>query len=515
MKRLFVILTFFSFLPFGIDAKPLSVVVVEEGEDSTYVQFEEVLPIDSIVAQPIDSIEEVPADIVNTLAIDSAIMQSLDSVGVVAMSTTVTTPEDTIFQSHGDTLSLLPPDSTILLATDTLAAQPVDSAKNEIAESEKAKKRKKIPSTRDHWTIGFKGGVTYFHLKEAQSSPQQGSTEGHFGFISDLSHQFSVYSEYNFDHGVGVGAYFGNYSYNRYSVLGSSIELGVYAHLSMIECFAWQNVPPIARRFHLFWDTGLGVSAMWQNNQIAGHASSDQVVWNPMAVVRTALQFEFMIRPKWGLFLEVEYHGYGRVAKPQDAGMYASPWINAGMLSAGFRYYFDDRKPAADPRLDDHDLPIREKKEVKPKNAIYVNVVLTPEMIEDASHNGSLATQSMDMNDNLATQDNQQHSNDIERALRVLEKQGVGTVLINSISFDEDDQLTDEAMEVLDKVAGSLLSNKLWTKVNLLYMSEVQAGPRASVVATYLRARGIKNMSVKGYNTKMSDATSDLIITIK
>ena len=103
---------------------------------------------------------------------------------------------------------------------------------------------------------------------------------------------------------------------------------------------------------------------------------------------------------------------------------------------------------------------------------------------------------------------------EIESALKVLEEQGIGTVLINSIQF-VNEQLTDESMLTLDKVAGSLLANNLWTKVDLLYMSDSQSAVRASVIATYLRAKGVRNISVKGYDSKSRDATSDLVITIK
>lgn len=368
-------------------------------------------------------------------------------------------------------------------------------------------------SFRDPWTLGLKGGITYFGLWAEQTSPKE-ANGGKYGVASDLSHQFSIFTEYAFDYGLGVGAYFGNYSYNRQAVIGSSIEFGIYSHMSLLESLSWGKPLPIARRFHIFWDAGLGVAALWQLNQILGDASSDKVFWNPAAVVRTALQFEFMIHPNWGLMLEGEYHGYGRGNEEDDKHIYASPWINAGMISGGVRYYFDTRKKEHDPALDENDLPIRKiratptKPQPIPKNAVYVNVNITPEMIEAARQNGgSVSIQSTGI-------DGMPQSGEIESALKVLEEQGIGTVLINSIQFDND-QLTDESMLTLDKIAGSLLANNLWTKVDLLYMSESQSVVRASLIATYLRARGIRNLSVKGYDTKSKDSASDLIITIK
>lgn len=412
--------------------------------------------------------------------------------------------------------------SSVLLATHAVPAYyaadeetggaPVvlqnDSA--QVVDSEPATKK---DSFRDHWTLGLKGGLTYFRLKDEQTSPKE-ANGGKYGFASDLSHQFSIFTEYAFDYGLGIGAYFGNYSYNRQAALGTSIEFGVYSHISIFECLTWRNVPPFARRFHLFWDAGLGVSALWQNNQIIGDPSSDKPFWSPYGVVRTALQFEFMVRPHWGLMIEGEYHGYGRGNRKTDNTIYSSPWIHAGMLSAGVRYYFDKRAKDRNPMLDENDLPIRTprqpRKRVKtPKNAVYINVNITPEMIEEARANGgAIAVKSTD-------QEQLPQSADIEGALAVLEEQGKGTVLINSIKFDGNDQLTDDAMQVLDRIAGSLRNNRLWTMVELLYMSGKQASIRATVIATYLRAKGVRNLSVKGYDSQNDEATSDLIITIK
>ena len=232
----------------------------------------------------------------------------------------------------------------------------------------------KIDPHKENWTVGLKGGINYFSLLRVQQSPIE--VDGiHYGVRSDISQQFAAFSEYNFNRFIGVGAYFGNYCYNRYVVLGSSIEFGLYAHCNVLEIFSWKKAPLISRRLHIFVDTGLGVGALWQNNQIFGHSSSDKVIWNAAAVLKMALQFEFMIKPQWGVFLEGEYHGYGRGNKDRDNLMYSSPWINAGMISAGVRYYFDDRKKETDPMLDENDLPIRTKKPREKKVKMPNNVL--------------------------------------------------------------------------------------------------------------------------------------------
>lgn len=381
---------------------------------------------------------------------------------------------------------------------------------------------KKTDSYRDHFTVGLKGGITYFYLKSEQTSPEK-ANGGRYGVVSDISHEFSIFSEYLFDYGLGVGAYFGNYSYNRQAVLGTSIEFGIYSHMSLLECLSWRKPLPISRRLHIIWDAGLGVSALWQINQIVGDPSSDKAFWNPYAVVRTALQFEFMFRPHWGLMLEGEYHGYGRPNDKNDNSIYSSPWIHAGMLSGGIRYYFDNRKKEPDPKLDENDLPIREPRKPRevhraPKNAVYVNVSLTPEMIEEAMrNNGNITIRASELGSDApasAQVSPMRQSNDINSALSTLAEQGVGTVLINSIEFDNN-QLTDGSMDVLDEIAGSLMSNQLWQKVELLYMSDKQASEKASLIATYLRAKGVKNLSVKGVTSPSEGETSDLIISIK
>jgi len=357
-------------------------------------------------------------------------------------------------------------------------------------------------SIRANWTIGFKAGLTYFTL----STPQNGK------FWSNLSHEFSVFSEYAFIPGVGLGAYFGNYSFNRERVLGSSLELGFYAHLNLMELFAWNQPSAAARRFHLFWDTGLGGAAIWQNNQITSDPSSEKVYWHPAAVVRTALQFEFMVKPQWGILVEGEYHGYGRPRYNSDAYTHAASWINAAALNLGFRYYFDDRPKPDDPRLDKDDLPIRQRDKETPTNVFYINVDVTPEMLAGAkASSDTVYIQTEAETAPISVP----RSQEVESALRVLQEQGEGTVLINSIQFDSEAQLTEESMEILDRVAGSLASNKLWSKINMLYSSDRQATSRAVVISAYLRAKGVQNLTIKGFEAPAKMPTSDLIITIK
>ena len=372
-------------------------------------------------------------------------------------------------------------------------------------------------SIRPNWTIGFKAGLTYFVLQPAQT--------GSFG--SNLSHEFSVFSEYAFLPGIGLGAYFGNYSFNRSKALGSSIELGFYAHLELLQLLSWNRPPAISRRFHIFWDTGLGAAAVWNNNQIMGDPSSEKVFWHPYAVVRTALQFEFMIKPQWGLFLEGEYHGYGRPRYNTDTYRHMGQWISAGAVSLGFRFYFDDRPKPDDPRLDKNDLPIRKKRNsdktkesknamVSPTNVYYFNIDVTPEMLAG----GEFSTKTIHDTVYIQTEVSAPpvsvpRSQEVESALKVLQEQGEGTVLINSIQFDSEAQLTEEAMEILDRVAGSLTSNTQWKKINMLYSSERQSTSRAVVISAYLRAKGVNNLTIKGFEAPTSTPTSDLIITIR
>lgn len=423
------------------------------------------------------------------------------TVGALAQDTYVDDPDDPViaqFRDYGT-----------VAASDSIQAQPEEPTPSKPKES-----------FRDRWTLGVKGGLTYFSLWKEQTSPTLSPSGDKYGIGSDISHEFSIFTEYLFDGGLGVGAYFGNYSYNRYAVIGSSIEFGVYGHFNLLENSAWKQTPAIARRFHIFWDFGLGVGALWQLNQIAGDGSSDTVFWNCSAVLRTALQFEFMIRPNWGIFIEGEYHGYGRGNQAENLFTHSSPWINAGAISGGLRFYFDTREKEHDPRLDENDLPISKPKEPHypaPKNAFYINVALTPEMIEEArENNGVISTQASEMGSVRPGVQvvPMKQSQEVASALKVLEEQGVGTVLINSVRF-ANEQLTDESMSILDKVAGSLMTNRLWQKVDLLYMCDKQANMRAAVIAAYLRAKGIKNLTVKGFDTKSNDATSDLIITIK
>lgn len=366
-------------------------------------------------------------------------------------------------------------------------------------------------SIRPNWTIGFKAGFTYFVLQPAQT--------GTFG--SNLSHEFSVFTEYAFVPGVGLGAYLGNYSFNRSKALGSSIELGFYAHLELLQLLSWNRPPAISRRFHLFWDTGLGASAIWNNNQIWGDPSSEKVFWHPYAVIRTALQFEFMLKPQWGLFLEAEYHGYGRPRYVSDDYTHAPQWINAPVLNLGFRYYFDDRPKPDDPRLDKDQLPIRKQQQRDTEsstNVYYLSVDVTPEMLMGGGGVNTITT----IHDTVYIQTEASaapisvpRSQEVESALKVLQEQGEGTVLINSINFDSEAQLTEDAMEILDRVAGSLTTNHMWTKITMLYSSDRQATSRAVVIAAYLRAKGVHNLTIKGFDAPTSMPTSDLIITIR
>lgn len=362
---------------------------------------------------------------------------------------------------------------------------------------------------RDRWTLGVKGGLSYFKLDSIQRSPQTGEQSVHYGFFSDVSHEFSIFTEYAFDYGLGLGMYVGNYSYNRYQVYGSSIEFGAYGHFNLMEMLSWKKSPAIARRLHIIWDLGLGAAWLWQNNQIKYHVSSDTVTWHAAAVIRTALQIEFMVRPNWGIFIEGEYHGYGRPNAGYDWINHAKPWINAGMLSGGLRYYFDTREREHDPLLDENELPIRKPRKPRPKkapkNAVYVNLNLTPEMIEAARENeGKVAMQVTPL----------PLSKEIDGALQVLDEQGSGTALINSLRFNND-QLTPDAMQILDKIAGSLLSNQKWTSADMLYVSNEHATARAAAIANYLRGKGVKNLVVKGRDAYTEVDSSDLIITIK
>lgn len=363
---------------------------------------------------------------------------------------------------------------------------------------------------RDRWTLGVKGGFNYFFINDEQTSPNSAFNGHHFGVGSDISHQASIFSEYLFDHGLGIGAYFGNYSYNRVVVLGSAIEFGAYAHLSLLELFSWKKEPPIARRLHLFWDTGLGACAVWQILQIVGDPYSDQVTWRAAATIRTALQLEFLIKNRWGILLEGEYQGIGRPMTAEDRFTHAAPWMNVLAVSAGVRYYFDTREREHDPRLDENELPIRKPKpRVKtprvPRNAVYVNVNLTPEMIEEArGQDGKVAMQVTPL----------PLSKEIDGALQVLDEQGSGTALINSIRFIND-QLTPEAIQILDKIAGSLLANQKWKTADLLYVSNEHATARAAAIANYLKGKGVKNLTVKGRDAYTEVDSSDLIITIK
>ena len=400
--------------------------------------------------------------------------------------------------------------SLLLSLTLCFGAQPAKKTSKKTKSKTPTKSSVKIDPHKENWTVGLKGGINYFRLSPAQTSPIEVNGE-HYGLASDISQQFVVFSEYNFNRYVGIGMYFGNYCYNRYIVLGSSIEFGVYAHINLMECLTWNNPPLIARRLHIFLDAGLGVGAVWQNNQITSDPSSDIVMWNAASVLKTALQFEFMIKPQWGILLEGEYHGYGRKRQDRDGVVYSLPWINAGMISAGVRYYFDDRKKEKDPKLDENELPIRKPRNKVPKNTYNVNVKL-------ASNDG---TQQMDTTiamqitmPNLSVSPKMQ-SKEIKGALQVLEKQGTGTVLINSVNL-VNNQLTDESMKVLDEIANTLIANNSkWNKIELLYVTHDHASERAAIIATYLRAKGIKHIVAKGREGEDNSDKSDLIINIK
>ena len=407
--------------------------------------------------------------------------------------------------------------SLLLSLTLCFGAQPTKKPSKKTNSKTPTKSSVKIDPHKENWTVGLKGGINYFSLLRVQQSPIE--VDGiHYGLRSDISQQFVVFSEYNLNRFIGVGAYFGNYCYNRYVVLGSSIEFGIYAHCNVLEIFAWKKAPLISRRLHIFVDAGLGAGALWQNNQIFGHSSSDKVIWNGTAVLKTALQFEFMIKPQWGILLEGEYHGYGRGNKDRDNNMYSSPWINAGMISAGVRYYFDDRKKEADPMLDENELPIRTKKprekRVKmPKNALYLNMNVNSTNTESTIENDTTIAMQITMPNLSVSQEMQ--SKEIKGALQVLEKQGTGTVLINSVNL-VNNQLTDESMKVLDEIANTLIANNSkWNKIELLYVTHDHVSERAAIIATYLRAKGIKHIVAKGREGEDNSDKSDLIINIK
>ena len=106
-------------------------------------------------------------------------------------------------------------------------------------------------------------------------------------------------------------------------------------------------------------------------------------------------------------------------------------------------------------------------------------------------------------------------SKEIEGALQVLETQGTGMALFNSIHL-VNNQLTDESMKVLDEIANTLIANNSkWNKIELLYVTHDHASERAAIIATYLRAKGIKHIVAKGREGEDNSDKSDLIINIK
>ena len=71
--------------------------------------------------------------------------------------------------------------------------------------------------------------------------------------------------------------------------------------------------------------------------------------------------------------------------------------------------------------------------------------------------------------------------------------------LFNSIHL-VNNQLTDESMKVLDEIANTLIDNNTkWNKVELLYVTNERANERAAIIATYLRAKGIKHIVARGH----------------
>ena len=188
------------------------------------------------------------------------------------------------------------------------------------------------------------------------------------------------------------------------------------------------------------------------------------------------------------------------------------------MISAGVRYYFDDRKKETDPMLDENDLPIRtkkprEKKVKMPKNALYLNMNVNSTNRESTIQNDTTIAMQITM-PNLS-ESRKPQSKEIEGALQVLGTQGTGMALFNSIHL-VNNQLTDESMKVLDEIANTLIdNNSKWNKVELLYVTNERANERAAIIATYLRAKGIKHIVARGHEGEENSDKSDLIVNIK
>lgn len=381
------------------------------------------------------------------------------------------------------------------------------------------------------WTFGVKGGINYFRLHD--------NITGHFlpdsmyntGTYDDVSQQVAIFAEYAFDKFFALGLYIGNYNYNRMATYGSSIESGVYVHLNLMECFSWRKSPLIARRLHINLDAGIGGAAWWQNPQMKGNPASDHVYWNGYAVGKGALQFEFFIRPQWSLLLEGEYHIYASKANYYpDIARARTAWTNAGALNLGFRYYFDTRKndnTAREDGLDENNLPIRKKKERKQKvnvkqskNAVYVNVNVTGEMLEEARATGKpvsvMATEAGSTSPNVeVVSTSSPESSEINGALATLSTLGRGDAEMNTIRFDAGNELTPAAQKALDEIAASLLNNHEWKQAEFLYICNGDAQKKAAAIQNYLQAKGVKNITVMGRETKDNAQTNDLMVSIQ
>lgn len=380
------------------------------------------------------------------------------------------------------------------------------------------------------WTLGIKGGINYFRLTDQITGAAVDKIEYNSNTFDDVSQQAVLFTEYNFNKFLGLGLYVGNYSYNRKVVYGSSIESGLYMHLNLMECFSWRKSPLIARRLHINTDLGLGGATWWQINVLKGDPTSDKRMWYGYAVVKTALQFEFFLRPQWSLLLEGEYHFYGRPSQQRDFSTHSFGFANAGTINVGLRYYFDTRKDkdpyATGPGLNDKNLPIREKKQPKhprikqSKNAVYVNVNVTGEMLEEARATGKpvsvMATEAGSTSPNVeVVSTSSPESSEINGALATLSTLGRGDAEMNTIRFDAGNELTPAAQKALDEIAASLLNNHEWKQAEFLYICNGDAQKKAAAIQNYLQAKGVKNITVMGRETKDNAQTNDLMVSIQ
>lgn len=386
------------------------------------------------------------------------------------------------------------------------------------------------------WTFGVKGGINYFRLEDQVTGSLTNPIVYNSNTFDDVSQQAVIFTEYAFDKFFGLGLYIGNYSYNRKVLYGSSIEAGVYAHLNLMECFSWRKSPLIARRLHINLDAGIGGAGWWQILVLKGDPASDKTTWNGYVVGRGALQFEYFIRPQWSLLLEGEYHIYGsKLNVLEDTKKHRIPWANAGALNLGFRYYFDTRKDK-DPYapvegLNSNNLPIQKKKEPKQprskslhvkqaKNAVYVNVNVTGEMLEEARAKGKpvsvQATEAGSASPNVeVVSTSSPESSEINGALASLSKLGRGDAEMNTIRFDAGNELTPAAQKALDEIAASLLNNHEWKQAEFLYICNGDALKKAAAIQNYLQAKGVKNITVMGRETKDNAQTNDLMVSIQ